>query len=540
LVARESRRGLSPRRILALVALAFVVLAGTAMLRTSATFDEIVFLSVGARGLRTGDYSMVDDHPRLAQYLFGVPAWLEADHYPPESAHWSWISRYQYSRVFLWGVGNASERILMAARLVGLLCGLGTVLGAFFFSRRYLGEWGALLAAGLTAFLPDVLAQSGVAYNDIAVTLGFLAGVHLLDAAVRRPAPGRVALAAGVTALTACVKYSGLLLFPVLAGLLVLEAASGRWRERPWLRAVALGIPVFAAVFWGVVALLYLGDWSLSDFFRGLHALTKSSSTGRVAFLLGQSRDGGWWYFFPVAFALKTPLAFQLLLVAAAALAVTGAVRGGDSMREYAAHGLRAPALGAILYLAAAMTSGFNIGVRHVLPTMPLLCILAAAGGKVLWEGGGRSVRAAVAVLVAGLAISTLGAYPNFLSYLSEDAMGRGPRETLVDSNTDWGQGLLQLRDFMRSHRIERVALGYFGSAPPEAYGIRFVPLPSFLELPDPPREAQAPRFIVVSATLLTGNYLHGDPYAALRQARPVAIVGGSLYVFDRAALGTL
>ena len=511
------------------------------MLRTSATFDEIVFMSVGARGRRTGDYSMVDDHPRLAQYLFGVPAWLEADHYPSESAHWSWISRYQYSRVFLWGVGNAPERILMAARLVGLLCGLGTVLGAFFFSRRYLGEWGALLAAGLTAFLPDVLAQSGIAYNDIAVTLGFLVGVHLLDAAVRRPTAGRVALAALATALTACVKYSGLLLFPVLAGLLLLEAASGRWRDRAWTRAVAVGIPIFAAVAWAVVALLYLGDWTLSDFLRGLHALAESSSAGRVAFLLGESRVGGWWYFFPVAFGLKTPLAFQVLLAAAAALALTGAARGGTAwMREWAVHGLRAPALGAALYLAAAMSSGFNIGVRHVLPIMPLLCILAAAGAKVLWDGGGRVVRAAVGVLVAGVVLSTLGAYPNFLSYLGEDAMGRGPRETLVDSNTDWGQGLVQLRDFMRAHRIDRVALGYFGSAPPEAYGIRYVPLPSFLALADHPEEAQAPRFVVVSATLLTGNYVRGDPYAALRHARPAAIVGGSLYVFDRAALGTL
>ena len=511
------------------------------MLRTSATFDEIVFLSVGARGIRTGDFSMVDDHPRLAQYLFGVPAWLEAKHYPGEDVHWSWISRYQYSRVFLWGVGNAPERILMTARLVALMLGLGTVLAVFFLSRRYLGEWGALLAAGLTAFLPDVIAQSGVAYNDIAVTFGFVVGVHLLDAAVRRPTRGRIALAALATALAACVKYSGLLLFPVLAGLVALEASSGRWRDREWIRSIAAGVPVFAAVAWVTVALLYLGDWTLSDFFRGIQALARSSSAGRVAFLLGESKDGGWWYFFPVAFALKTPLAFQLLLAAAVAVALTSASRrGGPVLRECAAHPVRAPLVGVVFFLAVAMLSGFNIGVRHVLPTMPLLCILAAAGAKALWTGGGRIARTAVGVLVAGFLLSSLRAYPNFLSYLSEDALGRGPRETLVDSNTDWGQGLVQLRDYMRSHRIDRVALAYFGSAIPEAYDIRYVPLPSFLELPDHSEEGQAPRFIVVSATLLTGAYVQGDPYAALRHARPVAIVGGSLYVFDRTAIGRL
>jgi len=62
----------SHARLLALLALAFVVIAGSAMLRTSTTFDEIVFSTVGARGIRLGDFSFVNDHPRLAQYMFGL------------------------------------------------------------------------------------------------------------------------------------------------------------------------------------------------------------------------------------------------------------------------------------------------------------------------------------------------------------------------------------------------------------------------------------------------------------------------------------
>jgi hypothetical protein len=41
----------------------------------------------------------------------------------------------------------------------------------------------------------------------------------------------------------------------------------------------------------------------------------------------------------------------------------------------------------------------------------------------------------------------------------------------------------------------------------------------------------------VVSTTLLVGYHLD-DPYAALRAAKPVAILARSLYVFDREALG--
>lgn len=518
-----------------------MVLAGSAMLRTSTTFDEIVFMSAGARGLRTGDFSMVDDHPRLAQYLFGLPTYLTAAHYPPEEgSNWDWYSRYFYARALLWGVGNYAERIVMSARLVGLAFGLLTVLATFFLGRRALGAGAGLFAAALVAFLPDVLAHSGVAYNDIPLAFGFLVSVYALDAAVRRPSAGAMALAALACALTACVKYSGLVLGPVFLALVALEALAGRWRDSAWVRAIVRGVPVLVLVAWATIALVYLGDWWLADFLRGMGRLARSSAAGRVAFLLGEHEVGGWWYFFPVAFALKTPLALHALMLIAAAGAIGSAARGTRS-RDWMRNGARAPAVGAAIFLMALMLSGFNIGTRHALPMMPLVCILVAHGVAPVWERGRGAVRAALAVVFAGAVLSSVRAYPYFLSYLSEYSYGRSMYETLVDSNTDWGQGLVALRAYMRDHGIDQVALGYFGSALPEGYEIRYVPMPSFLELPAQPAPRIAPRFLVVSATLLAGgNYLRDDPYAALRRVKPVAIVGGSLYVFDREALGKL
>jgi hypothetical protein len=523
-----------PRRLLAGLALLFVVIAGSAMLRNSATWDEIVFMSVGARGMHTGDFDIVNDHPRLAQYLYGVPAWLAARRYPPEDGRWSSVSRYYYSRAFLWGVGNEPERIIMSARLVGLAFGVLTVLGVFFLSRRHLGDGWALFAAALTAFMPDMLAHSGVAYNDVPLAFGYLAGVYALDAAVRDPSARRVALAALAFALTMCIKYSGLILGPVLLALLAMEAAAGRWRDRAWLRRVEIAVPIFAAIVFVVIEVLYAGAWPpLGRYISGLQEVQYLSEQGRPAFLLGESRRGGWWYFFPVAFALKTPLGLHLLMVAAIAGAVIAARRGRVA---WLSHPARAAAVGAAMFVAVAFLSGFNIGTRHVLPIIPLACILVAQGVAAAWEAGKRAVHVAIALSFAAFAISSLSAYPYFLSYLSEYAWGRGPARTLVDSNTDWGQGLLALRDFMREHRQERVALAYFGSALPEGYGIRYLPLTSFLSLPKQPEPARFPRYIVVSATLLTGNYLTGDPYAKLRLAKPVAILGGSLYVYDGGA----
>lgn len=535
--ASKTSTRFSHSRLLALLTLAFVVLAGSAMLRTSTTFDEIVFSAVGARGFRTGDFSMVNDHPRLAQYLFGLPVYLLNVNYPPEEGHvWDWLSRYHYARALLWGAGNFPERIAMAARLVGLAFGTLTVLATYLLGKRHLGSGAALFAAALVAFLPDVLAQSGVAYNDIPLAFGMLVSVYALDAAVRTPRPVLVAVAALACALTACVKYSGLVVFPILFALLALEALSGRWRDAAWRRAILLAAPLFALVTYATIALLYLGDWRLADFTSGLREIMRTSSHGRVAFLLGERNVGGWWYFFPVVFAFKTPLALHVLIL----LALVGAWGAGRDgrWREWLSHPARAPAAGAAIFLAALLAARVNIGVRHALPMMPLLCILVAQGVAPIWNRGRTAVRGALAVVFAGYVLSTVSHYPYFLSYLSEYTRGRMVHETLVDSSTDWGQGLVALRAFMQERGIDQVALAYFGSALPEGYGIRYVAMPSFLELPA--QDPGAPRYLVVSVTLLTGNYVRGDPYAALRAVKPVAIVADTLYVFDLRALGKL
>jgi len=524
----------SAPRWLAFLVLAFVLLAGSAMLRTSTTFDEMGFVASGARGLRSGDFSLVNDHPRLAQYLYGMPIYLSEVNYPPEEGR-NW-SRYYYAQALLWESGNRPERIAMSARLVGLAFGAFAVVATFLLARRHMEDGAALLAAGLLALMPDFIAHSGVAYNDVPLAFALLLAVYALDAMVRAPTPARGALAGLACALVACIKYSGLVVVPILAALLALEALSGRWRARDWWVGLVRSGSSFVLAGYGAIVVIYLGDWRLEEFRAGLAALEQATSTGRVAFLLGERNlsGSGWWYFFPVALALKTPVALHVLALVALGAAVVAA--RGAHWREWLVHGARAPAAAAAIFLAALMASRFNIGVRHALPLLPFACILVAHGVAAVWKAGATPLRWALGLTTAAFAASGLAQYPHFLSYLNAYAYGRTSAETLVDSNTDWGQGLVALGEFMRARGIESVALAYFGSALPEGYGIRYVPLPSFMPLrPQPP--GAEPRYIVISATLLAGMYVRGDPYAHLRAHVPVAVLAGSLYVFDREAL---
>ena len=44
------------------------------------------------------------------------------------------------------------------------------------------------------------------------------------------------------------------------------------------------------------------------------------------------------------------------------------------------------------------------------------------------------------------------------------------------DSNVDWGQGLIALRDEMERRGIKRIHLSYHGTTDPAVYGIDYVP----------------------------------------------------------------
>ncbi len=138
-------------------------------------------------------------------------------------------------------------------------------------------------------------------------------------------------------------------------------------------------------------------------------------------------------------------------------------------------------------------------------------------------------------MLVIADAASALASYPYFLPYVSEYVRGRPINEVLVDSSTDWGQGLVALNRFMHERGTGPVYLGYMGSAVPEGYGIDYVAAPSYFPLRggvpragDPP-----PRFIAISATALDGIYMTSDPYAAYRSRKPVAVLAGTLFVFE-------
>src|SRR5690606_18078958 len=159
-----------PRVILVAILLVCGVATVAAMRRTSTTFDEIVLMAGGARGFETGRFDLVPEQGPLMQYVYGLPIHLAGPEYPVEAEYSGrppYGYHYAYAQHFFFKSSNDPERLAFLGRLGAVACALGLVLVAFAFTRRLAGDTAALIAAALVAFMPDVLAHGGIAYNDV-------------------------------------------------------------------------------------------------------------------------------------------------------------------------------------------------------------------------------------------------------------------------------------------------------------------------------------------------------------------------------------
>lgn len=191
-------------------------------------------------------------------------------------------------------------------------------------------------------------------------------------------------------------------------------------------------------------ALERAADALLPDLYvEGAMGKLRHSAGGHFSFLAGRRSMGGWWYYFPVALALKTPVP---LLAALVISIISGRVfrgRARDVLFIF---------VPMICYIAGMSWTGVDIGVRHVLIFYPLAAVAASA----VLAGGLPRRRAALAILGAGAlwyAGGTLRISPHYLAYFNEIAGGpRGGSQYLIDSNLDWGQDDGALVRFMEEH----------------------------------------------------------------------------------------
>ena len=262
-------------------------------------------------------------------------------------------------------------------------------------------------------------------------------------------------------------------------------------------------------------------------FLLGLDSVAEHNHRGHPTYLLGEVSQKGRWYYFPVAFAVKTPtvvlVLFGLCLVAGA-----GFLRRKGKLRG-APFSWIVMAVSPVVYFLFSMASNLNLGLRHILPVYPFLFVLVAA---VLFRKPVRRPVLVLIALLAGLMVYEIARiYPHYLAFLFTLAGGpeTGP-DYLVDSNIDWGQDIKKLGAYMKGHGIDKVYLSYFGITDPDYYGVRNRRLEAVWHGGDP---ENLNGVVAISATILRGAYGGGVSYEWFRRRKPDAKVGYSIYVYD-------
>jgi 4-amino-4-deoxy-L-arabinose transferase-like glycosyltransferase len=320
----------------------------------------------------------------------------------------------------------------------------------------------------------------------------------------------------------------------------------------------------------------------VAQYTLGVLMVLQRSDASNTIYFLGHVVESGGWIYFPVLYLLKEPIPTLIIVLFGLLLGLWWIARESlfrtvvsaqqvqkrdhraisslrdvldDHFREFAFVSL------IVLYWGYSMHSPLNIGIRHLMPTLPFIFLLAA----VVWKSwitklnlagvgnvfdrvsmldslasAARSFAVAIikyiflVLLLCWLVLETLFAAPYFLSYFNEFAGGVwGGYHYVTDSNYDWGQDMLRLQSFVNAHpEIDKIAVDYFGGSNPKYYlGDKEVDWSSIKGNPT----AQGIHWLAVSVNTLElatqplapGNERNAsDTYSWLTALRPAAAGG--------------
>ena len=252
-----------------------------------------------------------------------------------------------------------------------------------------------------------------------------------------------------------------------------------------------------------------------AEYLEGVWLVKEHNKFGHPTFLLGRISRMGWNLYYPIAIVLKWPTIVLLCALAGLVLAIRRKITLPPEWRVM----LLFPAL----LFGMALFSSIQIGDRHILPLYPFLLLIAAGAWE--WAKDKRRWRALLIAAVVLNAADVLRYAPDYLSYFNIFVKPDNSWTLLSDSNVDWGEGLLALRDYQQKHPNEELHLAYFGSVAPKIYGIRYTQLNE---------SDRATGTVIVSAMDLTGHSFR-DPmsYRWVLQYPRKAILNHTLYVFD-------
>lgn len=563
----------------------FLVSMAASVHRESVTWDEGDHLFAGFMSLRTGDFGLNPEHPPMAKMVAALPLLPLHLRVPPLQGRFFKNESYRDGQDLLFGnlPRYSGPDLLFRARLAMLFFPLSLALLVFFAGREMFGTSAGLLALALLAFEPNLLTHGPLITTDMAISATFLATVWATYRYAINPTLPRLALAGLAAGLALAAKHSGLVLLVALVPLLAGEAVLRAWGRRSagaqarsqasthtmrrdavqLLGGLIAIVGIALVVLWAFYGFRYNArptGLALSPDLAHYVVPLRSIESGGILLLahlhifpeswlygladvrlvanatptyfFGKVYAHGLWIYFPAVLLIKLTLGSLALLAIAIFATAQGWLR---KPRE-----LWFVLFPMAFYFLIASGSGLNIGVRHILPCLPLLLLFAAAGA-VAAARRGRGWTIAVAVLFCAHVASSAWAFPLYLPYANEAWGGSAHLPQLLsDSNVDWGQQLPQVATWVgRNGVAQNCHFAYFVTPfiLPSDYGIPCTLLPTFDSAAEQDMDIPA---TINGVLLISQGDLNGfefgtrirNPYEPLVGLQPEAVIDHGVFVF--------
>ncbi len=539
----------------------------------SLTADESPHIAASYSYVHFADNRLNPEHPPLVKILAGIPMQFVHVDFPTRELPWFGVNKQWEIGWHLLYHNSNYQSIIYAGRLGAIF--LTTVFAILFFwiSRKFYGDRTALIALFLFTFSPTILAHGHLITTDVAAAFGLFIGFWGFAAFLQKQTLLRFLWGSVAIAIALAAKFSTVVLLPYLLVMLIAYllifwpkqavkkiAYSGSMVLCALLlltvtyNAISFKYPVTKRVQDAQFLLQEFGVapktsnviehlvqtpliWGAGEYGLGL-AMTVNRAMAGSSYFFGQYYNGGSPWYFPFAYAVKEPLALHVLSILLICLALLW-LRSKKNLRLVATrtflqkHFFTIAMAGLLaLFWALAIHQTINLGVRHILPVLPLTYLLIAIGITQLRHH--VHLRELVLVLLFAFAASSLYQYPHELAYGSE--LIGGPENLhyyLSDSNVDWGQDLLRLESFALDHNITQLHLLYFGQQP-----LVFDPRIQILPWPDPFDPNTASGFYAISETYLRteclGRLVLPCPVnTELFKAKPIRVIGNSIDLYQ-------
>ena len=518
----------------------------------SAIFDETAHIVAGYNYVRNLDYRFNPEHPPIVKIAAGLPLLSQNLNFSTEKGYWNGLNEQWWAgNDFLYKSGNDADKIIIWSRIGPILITLLAIFFVYFFAKEIIGRWWAFFPAFLFGFSPIVLAHGHYVTTDIGETLAVMLFIYALLKFLFEQSRKNLIWAGLAFGFAQAVKFSSILLIPylfIIAGVFYFLKRKEARMAKYLLNAVliifigyaAIVYPLYLLTTWNyplekqvidtqaliqnfkIKQLADLNIWMagnnvlrpFGEYLLGVLMVLQRSAGGNSAYFFGELSSHGWWYYFPLVYLMKEPLPILAMVFIGLMLGfwrITAAFAGlrykigliPVKFREYL--NVRFTEFSFLVFIAiywfSSIASPLNIGVRHILPTLPFIYILASGAIKNwflsqpyqipfnAWETTENFIHSVLSFWVKTFILSALAVWliaettiaaPYFLSYFNEFS---GWRENgfyyVTDSNFDWGQDLKRLQKWVQVNigPEEKIAVDYFGGGDPAYYlGNQFVP----------------------------------------------------------------